>query len=91
MFYKIFLNIKKLDFRTGNCQHFPEQMFFINFGQIWCSKITNKVLESRIDTGVHSPPEFRIIGSTSNFKEFGKAFKCKPGQFNNPVKKCTVW
>jgi predicted metalloendopeptidase len=68
-----------------------EQLFFINFGQIWCIKITDSAIRNEIETGVHSPQEFRIIGSTSNLEEFGKAFNCKRGQPNNPEKKCSVW
>ena len=33
----------------------------------------------------------RIIGPTSNFPEFQKAFNCKANQANNPDKKCSVW
>ncbi len=34
---------------------------------------------------------FRVIGPTSNFDEFDRAFGCKPGQGNSRVNKCTVW
>lgn len=89
------------------------QLFFINFGQVWCGKFRNQSLISRILNGEHSPGEFRfkscfnknpqpirvnatasffrVIGSTSNFAEFGEVFKCKPGRKNNPIKKCSVW
>ena len=36
-----------------------EQMFFINYGQIWCTKWRAETLKQRILTGVHSPGEFR--------------------------------
>ena len=68
-----------------------DQLFFINYAQVWCSKATDQNLINRIETGVHSPGEFRIIGPTSNYDEFAKAFKCKSNTFNNPTKKCTVW
>jgi predicted metalloendopeptidase len=67
------------------------QLFFINFGQIWCGKYRDQSLITRILNLEHPPGEFRIIGSTSNFDEFGKAFKCRLGQPNNPVNKCSVW
>lgn len=35
------------------------QLFFINFGQIWCGKFRNQSLVSRILNGDHSPGEFR--------------------------------
>jgi predicted metalloendopeptidase len=37
----------------------PDQLFFINFAQLWCLKIRDQELENRIATGVHSPGEFR--------------------------------
>lgn len=36
-----------------------DQLFFINYAQIWCIKITDAALKQRIETGVHSPGEFR--------------------------------
>ncbi len=36
-----------------------EQLFFINHGQVWCSKYRDATLIQRIRTGVHSPGEFR--------------------------------
>jgi membrane metallo-endopeptidase-like protein 1 len=36
-----------------------DQLFFINYGQIWCSKFKDAALINRIRTGVHSPGEFR--------------------------------
>lgn len=67
------------------------QLFFINYAQVWCSKITDQALEQRILNGVHSPGEFRIIGPTSNNEFFSETFKCKPNQSNNPATKCRVW
>ncbi|CAF4114520.1 unnamed protein product, partial [Adineta steineri] len=46
---------------------------------------------NRVQTGVHSPGRFRVIGPTSNFPEFDRVFNCKPGQGNSRVNKCTVW
>jgi hypothetical protein len=45
----------------GLIQYSAEQMFFINYGQIWCSKMTDANALSRILTGVHSPGQFRYI------------------------------
>jgi len=69
----------------------PKQMFWISFGQVWCSKYKDGTLKSRILTGVHSPGEFRIKGTLSNNPDFAKDFKCKKGSNMNPAKKCTVW
>lgn len=36
-----------------------EQLFFINYGQVWCSKYRDQALRQQVLTGVHSPGEFR--------------------------------
>jgi neprilysin len=69
----------------------PEQMFFINYANVWCLKATDQALINRIRTGVHSPGPYRTKGTTSNSREFADAFKCKSKQSNNPEKKCSVW
>ncbi len=45
----------------GLTKYSPEQMFFINFGQLWCSKTTNQYAKNGILRGVHSPSDFRFI------------------------------
>lgn len=68
-----------------------EQIFFLGFAQIWCSKYRYEAALNQINYGVHSPGKFRVIGSLSNFDEFSKAFSCKKGSPMNPEKKCIVW
>jgi len=67
------------------------QMFWISYGQTWCTKYKDGTLKSRILTDNHSPGEFRIKGPLSNNPDFAKDFKCKVGSKMNPAKKCTVW
>ena len=43
----------------GLTKYSPEQMFFISFGQLWCSKMTDKSVEDLIYSDNHSPSEFR--------------------------------
>ena len=35
------------------------QLFFINYGQVWCGKYRDQILSQEIINGVHSPQEFR--------------------------------
>jgi neprilysin len=37
-----------------------DQLFFINFAQVWCGKTRDQVLINRLDTDPHSPGEFRL-------------------------------
>ncbi len=57
----------------------PEQRFFVAYGQIWCTKYTDKALKNQIYTNVHAPGKYRVIGPLSNMKEFFKAFNVKEG------------
>ena len=56
-----------------------KQQFFLGYAQVWCSIYTDEEASNRIDTDVHSPAPFRVLGPLSNFEEFGKAFQCKKG------------
>ncbi|CAF4205719.1 unnamed protein product, partial [Adineta steineri] len=75
----------------GLTKYSTEQMFFMNFGHTWCTKMTNEAAHSYINRDVHSPAQFRIRGPTSNFVEFDRVFGCKAGQGNSRVNKCNVW
>ncbi|CAF0711916.1 unnamed protein product [Brachionus calyciflorus] len=68
-----------------------DQLFFINYGQIWCGKYKSSYLEKAVSKGLHSVGDFRVRGTTMNMEAFSKAFNCKPGQQNNPIKKCSIW
>ncbi|HLP13252.1 MAG TPA: M13 family metallopeptidase [Flavobacteriales bacterium] len=57
----------------------PEQRFFIAYGQIWCTKYTEKALKNQIYTNVHAPGKYRVLGPLSNMKEFFAAFDIKEG------------
>ncbi|CAF1531755.1 unnamed protein product [Rotaria sp. Silwood1] len=94
-----FYAYRKWSQKTGNIdkklpglmKYSSEQMFFINYAQVWCSKMTDSYAMNRVLSGVHSPGQFRVLGPTSNFNEFDRVFDCKPGQGNSRVNKCTVW
>jgi len=68
-----------------------EQIFFLGFAQIWCSKYRPETAMRQVDFGVHSPGMYRVIGPLSNFDEFAKAYSCPKGSPMNPKKKCAVW
>ena len=69
----------------------PKQMFWISFGQTWCTKYHDENVKKQILTGSHSPVHFRVIGSVSNIQYFGEDFECPIGTYMNPEKKCSVW
>ncbi|KAF9904445.1 hypothetical protein EC991_002663 [Linnemannia zychae] len=68
-----------------------EQLFFISYGRLWCSKERPEYLMKLIRTNPHSPSRWRINGAVQNSREFSQAFKCPAGSPMNPDKKCQVW
>ncbi|KAG4106193.1 Metalloproteases [Neocallimastix lanati (nom. inval.)] len=75
----------------GLTKYTNDQLFFISFGQIWCSKRRPEIAAQLALTDPHSPPQYRVNGSLRNNKYFAKAFKCKTNSPMNPEKKCSVW
>ncbi|KAL4221845.1 Membrane metallo-endopeptidase-like 1 [Mactra antiquata] len=67
------------------------QLFFINFAQLWCNSRRDEALISSIKNGLHSLGEFRVIGTLQNSKDFSQAFSCSNDKYMNPSNKCSVW
>ncbi|HET6582972.1 MAG TPA: M13 family metallopeptidase [Nannocystaceae bacterium] len=68
-----------------------EQLFFVAFGQIWCTNATPETERVLALTDSHSHPRYRVNGPLSNFPEFGEAFSCEPGERMRPANVCEVW
>ena len=43
----------------GLTNYTAEQLFFINFGYVWCEKLTDQYAKFRVLVDVHSPGSFR--------------------------------
>ncbi|XP_077998291.1 membrane metallo-endopeptidase-like 1 [Glandiceps talaboti] len=84
-------NLEGEELRLPGIDLTQDQMLFVNFAQIWCSKYTEQGARNRILTGVHSPGQYRVIGPISNLPEFADVFECPEKSPMNPVDKCTVW
>ncbi|CEG63215.1 hypothetical protein RMATCC62417_00395 [Rhizopus microsporus] len=69
----------------------PEQLFFINYGRIWCNKATPAQAKKGVLTDEHSPPKWRVNGAIQNSVDFANVFKCPAGSPMNPVHKCELW
>ena len=70
-------------------EHFfktPEQLFFVAYGNLWCTKATPALLTRQVLADVHAPGEIRIKGTLQNSRGFKEAFGC-------PVKEptCELW
>uniref|UniRef100_A0A4W4FRD4 Neprilysin n=1 Tax=Electrophorus electricus TaxID=8005 RepID=A0A4W4FRD4_ELEEL len=82
-------NGKELPLPGLNLNH--EQLFFLNFAQVWCGTHRPEHAVNSIKTDVHSPGKFRVLGSLQNFPEFAKAFQCNTNDYMVPKKICQVW
>ncbi|CAH0380842.1 unnamed protein product [Bemisia tabaci] len=63
----------------------PKQMFWISFGNMWCSRYTRL---GASQTGGHSVNPLRVNGPISNLHSFSQDFDCPLGSKMNPVSKC---
>ncbi|XP_067896221.1 phosphate-regulating neutral endopeptidase PHEX isoform X2 [Heterodontus francisci] len=68
------------------------QLFFLSYAHVRCNIYRPAAARNKILNGAHSPPEFRVMGSMSNFEEFSKAFSCpRTSLMNRGAKSCRVW
>ncbi len=68
-----------------------EQLFFVAFGQIWCTKSTPENDQVMAMTDTHSHPRYRVNGPLANLGEFSTAFACEAGEPMRPTDTCEVW
>ncbi|XP_050304962.1 neprilysin-1-like [Anthonomus grandis grandis] len=68
-----------------------DQLFFLNYAQIWCGSMRPEDALTKVRSSVHSPGPIRVLGPLSNSWDFAKAYKCPQGSPMNPTNKCSVW
>jgi len=67
------------------------QLFFLNYAQIWCGSMRPEDALTKIRSSVHSPGPIRVLGPLSNSRDFAEAYHCSKDSRMNPPKKCSVW
>ncbi|KAK9890169.1 hypothetical protein WA026_008973 [Henosepilachna vigintioctopunctata] len=67
------------------------QLFFLNFAQIWCGIQRPESAKTRLQTAVHSPGIFRVLGTLSNSLYFAEEYNCPAESPMNPAFKCILW
>lgn len=69
------------------------QLFWIAYGQLWCSSSRDNVIRNHILADVHAPNEFRVNIPIRNMpaETFAHDFGCSVSTKMNPTHKCTVW
>jgi putative endopeptidase len=70
-----------------------DQRFFLAFAQVWKQNIKDEMLRKRLLTDVHSPANFRVIGTLSNMTEFYKVFGVKEGDkmYRGNTERAKIW
>ncbi|GFN77023.1 membrane metallo-endopeptidase-like 1-like protein [Plakobranchus ocellatus] len=67
------------------------QLFFLNYAQIWCGKMRDEEALRKIRISAHSLGPIRVFGPLSNSREFSEVYGCPLGSRMNPRHKCAVW
>ncbi|CAK9294798.1 unnamed protein product [Gordionus sp. m RMFG-2023] len=68
-----------------------DQLFYLAFAQLLCSKETPEAIYEVIMFDNHSPNKYRVNGVVSNLKQFSDAYNCSSIDTMNPPNKCTLW
>ncbi|XP_077300834.1 endothelin-converting enzyme homolog [Arctopsyche grandis] len=82
-------NVKKL---PGLPAFNGDQLFFLSYGNLWCSIKSAKSLSYDIKDE-HSPSHLRLKGTLQNMPEFARAWKCPLNSTMNPLphKRCIIF
>uniref|UniRef100_A0A3B3U5A3 Neprilysin n=1 Tax=Poecilia latipinna TaxID=48699 RepID=A0A3B3U5A3_9TELE len=88
---KTLTNISKKEPTLPGIDLSHDQLFFLNFAQIWCGSHRPEQAVNSIKVDVHSPGMFRVLGSLQNFPEFAKAFNCNKSSNMVSDNICRVW
>ncbi|CAG2113218.1 unnamed protein product [Medioppia subpectinata] len=80
----------KFEQLPGLTNYTSDQLFFIQYAQIWCEVVSNEGhRRSLLDD--HSPGRYRANGVLVNTEQFSNAFMCPMDSAMNPREKCSVW
>ncbi|XP_054159894.1 neprilysin-2-like [Oppia nitens] len=89
--YKTYISTRGPELTLPGLKYTPEQLFWITYGNIWCTKTRPEMTKMIISEETHCPSRFRVIGTVSNLIEFANSFNCSNGSPMNPVNKCRIW
>lgn len=90
--FRAYQSIGTADARLpGLTSYSPEQIFFIQYAQLWCEVTMPGLTERKDYQDNHSPGRFRSNGVVVNDPRFGKLFGCSYNSPMNPPHKCKLW
>ena len=70
-----------------------DQRFFLAWGQVWHALYREEAMRNQVQTGPHSPPEFRVNGTVQNVDAWYNAFNVRPSDkfYVAPNKRIRIW
>lgn len=89
--YQKWLKKNRKEAKLFGLDYTPQQLFWINNAQTWCSVYREDTLKSILKTGTSTPGKFRVLGYLQNSLDFSRDFHCPIGSRMNPYNKCTIW
>jgi putative endopeptidase len=81
---------KKIEPVDGQTQ---AQRFFLAFAQAWRTAQRPEALRLQVQSNVHAPAKWRVLGPVSNLPEFAQAFSCKAGDamVRDAAQRVIIW
>ncbi|XP_018016467.1 endothelin-converting enzyme 1 [Hyalella azteca] len=69
-----------------------EQLFYLEFANLWCESRTESSIMRQLRSDGHSPGRFRTLGTLGNDAEFSRVWKCPAGsKMNRGDQSCVLW
>jgi putative endopeptidase len=88
--YKLSLNGRPAPVLEGTT---GDQRFYLAWSQVWRGLYRDEAMRNQVQTGPHSPPEFRVNGTVQNVDSWYAAFNVRPGDklYVAPNKRVRIW
>jgi len=80
-----------LDMNAKTDGYTPDQRFWVEYAQQWCTQTRPEQLRTQAQTDPHAPDEYRTNTVLQDLLEFGKSFSCKKTDKMVDPKPCRVW
>jgi len=65
-----------------------KQLFFLSWGQTWCSVQRKKTARLALEDDVHAPDKYRVNGPLTQYGEFADAWSCNAKAIMAPPNRC---